>query len=222
MLKKLEAIYKDYVNAQAQMSSPEVLSDPKKIALVGKKISNLEPFIPLYTEYVAKMQAIDFAKQDLEPELKELAEIEADEAKDAIVELEEQLKIYLVPKDPDDDKNVILEIRAGAGGDEAALFAAELLRMYIRFAETHHWSTELLSSSEADSGGIKETSCKLTGPGVYGLLKYESGVHRVQRIPATESKGRIHTSTATVAILPEAEEVDVVINDQGKSHEYFA
>lgn len=213
MLDKLQQLHEQYLQAQKDMSSPEVLSDPKKIAEVGKQIADLEPFVPLYEEYTAKVKAIEFANEELEGELKELAEAEAEEAKATIEVLEEKLQVYLVPKDPDDSKNVILEVRAGAGGDEAALFAGELLRMYIRYSEDKGFSTELLSSSEADSGGLKEASCKISGAGVFGLLKYESGVHRVQRIPATESKGRIHTSTATVAILPEAEEVDITISE---------
>lgn len=214
MREKLEAIYKEYLRMQAELLQPEVIIDPKKIAVLGKRLSDLEEFVPLYKQYTECLQAIEFAESNTDAELQEMADEEAASAQNIVPKLTEQLRLFLVPKDPDDDKNVILEVRAGAGGEEAALFAAELLRMYVRFSENQGWHTELLSSSDADSGGLKEATCKISGVGAYGMLKYESGVHRVQRIPATESKGRIHTSTATVAILPEAEEVDIHISEQ--------
>lgn len=197
------------------MRDPHVLSDPKEIARVGKRISDLEPLVTLLKEYDSCLRSIDFvdeAKGDTEMEA--LAEEEATVAKKRMIELEDEMKLFLLPKDPDDDRSVILEIRAATGGEEAALFAGELLRMYLRFAEEQHWSTELLTKADADGGGIKEASCKIDGLGAYGKLKYESGVHRVQRIPSTESKGRIHTSAASVAILPEAEEVDIHIKEE--------
>ena len=215
MIDKLRALAGTYEDLQKQMQDPEVLSNPKKIAEIGKQISDLEPLLALLKEYDAAEESLKFveeAKDD--PELLAMAEEEAEKAKERLPELEEEMKVFLIPKDPDDNKSVILEVRAGTGGEEAALFAAELLRMYIRFSEEQNWKTELLTKTDADSGGIKEASFRIEGPGAYGDLKFESGVHRVQRIPATESKGRIHTSAATVAILPEAEEVDLNIRDE--------
>lgn len=214
MIDKLRSLFNEYTEASEAMANPEIYGNPKEIARLGKKVSDLEPFVELFNEYESALKAIEFAGSDIEnEELQELAALEAEEAEEKIVALEEQLKMYLIPKDEDDDKSVILEVRAGTGGEEAALFAGEVLRMYIRFAEEKHWKTELMTKTDADSGGIKEASCKIDGVGAYGLLKFESGVHRVQRIPSTESKGRIHTSAATVAILPEAEEVDVQISE---------
>lgn len=205
---------KEYDELQQSMQDPEVLSDPKKIAQIGKRISDLEPLLELLKEYDAAQAAIAFVDEADDPELKAMAEEEATAAQEKLPELEEQMKKYLIPKDPDDDKSVILEVRAGTGGEEAALFAAEVLRMYIRYCEEQGWKTELLTKTDADSGGVKEASCKIEGPGAYGQLKFESGGHRVQRIPVTESKGRVHTSAATVAILPEAEEVDLDLKDE--------
>jgi peptide chain release factor 1 len=166
-------------------------------------------------EYDAAKEAIKFAEEaGDDPEMKAMAEEEADIARKRIPKLEEEMKLYLIPKDPDDDRSVILEIRAGTGGDEAALFAGELLRMYLRFAEEQNWKTELMDKKDAESGGVKEAVCKIDGIGAYGMMKFESGVHRVQRIPATENKGRVHTSAASVAILPEAEEVDIDIKEE--------
>jgi len=213
VIKKARTLAKEYEDLQKQMQDPDVLSDPKKIASVGKRISDLEPLIKLIDEYDKCEKAIESIKEvGDDKELKALAEEEAEVAKKRIAELEEEMKVYLIPKDPDDEKNVILEVRAGTGGEEAALFAGELLRMYLRFAEEQGWSTQLMSKADADSGGIKEAICEISGAGAYGMLKFESGVHRVQRVPVTESKGRLHTSAATVAILPEAEEVDNDIN----------
>ena len=215
MIEKLRLLAEEYQKLQKDMQDPEVLSDPKKIAVVGKKISDLEPLIELLAQYDTYQASIQFLNETEEgTELYDLAKEEAEEALAKLPELEEEMRAFLIPKDPDDDKSVILEVRAGTGGEEAALFAAEMLRMYIRFAEENKWKIEMMSTTEADAGGLKEASCRIEGPGAYGLLKFESGVHRVQRIPATESKGRIHTSAATIAILPEAEEVDVEINDQ--------
>jgi len=213
MIEKLRALADEYRELQRRIQAPEVLSDPKQIAEIGKKISDLEPLIGQLKEYDQCQAALtNVAEVASDPELKALAEEEAAQAKERIPQLEEEMKKFLIPRDPDDGKNVILEVRAGTGGEEAALFAAELLRMYIRYAEEHGWKTELLNKADADGGGIKEAVCGIQGSGAYGRLKFESGVHRVQRIPVTESKGRIHTSAATVAILPEAEEVDIQIN----------
>jgi len=215
MIEKLRALVDEYKDLQQQIQNPEVLSDPRQIAIIGKKISDLEPLAVLFAEYDKCQQALTAVDEvGDDPELKGLAADEAKGAKERITELEEEMRQFLIPKDPNDAKNVILEVRAGTGGDEAALFAGELLRMYLRFVEEHGWKTELMSKTDADGGGIKEAICRVDGVGAYGQLKFESGVHRVQRIPITESKGRIHTSTATVAILPEAEEVDLDISPE--------
>jgi peptide chain release factor 1 len=215
MIDKLRALAGEYEALQQQIQNPEVLSDPKKIAKLGKQISDLEPLIHLLKEYdkcQASIDSVEEVKDD--PELKELAEQEAEEASARMVTLKEEMQMFLIPKNPDDDRSVILEVRAGTGGEEAALFASEILRMYLRFAEEKRWKIEILSKTDAESGGIKEAICKIEGAGAYGDLKYESGGHRVQRIPATENKGRVHTSAATVAILPEAEAVDVEIKPE--------
>ncbi|MSR86678.1 peptide chain release factor 1 [Candidatus Peribacteria bacterium] len=213
MIEKLRQLAREHAELQTKLNDPAVHGDHRELARIGKRIKELDPLIDLLAEYEQGQTAIaEVEKQKGDPELKAMAEEDAAAARAKIPELEKQMKSFLITKDPDDDKSVILEIRAGAGGEEAALFAAELFRMYLRYAELQRWKTELMDKSDADSGGIKEASCKIEGAGVYGKLKYESGVHRVQRIPATEAKGRIHTSTVTVAILPEAEEVDIVIN----------
>ena len=215
MIEKLRALAGEINELHQKMQEPEVLSNPKEIARIGKRISDLEPLSIILKEYDACQNAIAFAKDAGEdPELMEMAEEEAHTAEKRIPELMEEMKLFLIPKDPNDDRSVILEVRAGTGGDEAALFAGEILRMYLRYAEEKKWATELLSKADADGGGVKEAVCKIDGVGAYGQLKYESGVHRVQRIPVTESKGRLHTSAASVAILPEAEDVDVEIKEE--------
>jgi len=222
MIDKLRALAEEYSALQQKMQDPEVLSDPKQIAKIGKQLSDLEPLIGLLKEYDKCQDAIKFtdeAKGD--PEMEKLAEEEASVARARLPELEEEMKRFLIPKDPDDDRSVILEVRAGTGGEEAALFAAELLRMYLRFTEEQGWKVEVLDKADSDAGGIKEAVCKIDGPGAYGLMRFESGAHRVQRVPATESKGRLHTSAATVAILPEAEEVDVEIKDEDLKVDVF-
>ncbi len=215
MIDKARALAEEYADLHKQMQDPDVLSNPKKIAVIGKRISDLEPLIKLIAEYEKCEKAIASVDEvGDDAELKVLAEEEAAEASKRKTQIEEEMKVFLVPKDPDDDKNVILEVRAGTGGEEAALFAGELMRMYLRFSEEQGWKLQVLNKADADSGGIKEVICEIQGAGAYGLLKFESGVHRVQRVPVTESKGRLHTSAATVAILPEAEEVDVEINPE--------
>ncbi|MCK5021088.1 MAG: peptide chain release factor 1 [Candidatus Peribacteraceae bacterium] len=214
MIEKIRALAKEYEDLNEQLKDTAIHSDPKKIATIGKRIAELEPLIIHLNEYDECQKAIVFANSEIDDnELKEMAEEEANSAKERLKILELELQKYLVPKDPDDDRSVILEIRAGTGGEEAALFAAELLRMYLRFAEEMSWKTELMNKADADAGGIKEAICSIEGNNVYGALKFESGVHRVQRIPATENKGRVHTSAASVAILPKVEDVDVVINE---------
>ncbi len=214
MIDKLRALAAEYDVLQKKIQDPEVLTDPKQIAIISKRLSDLEPLLACIKEYDACQAALKFVEEVRgDPEMEALAQEDADKSKERIPILEEQMKQFLVPRDPDDNRNVILEVRAGTGGEEAALFAAELLRMYLRYAEERGWKIELLSKSDADNGGIKEASVRIIGHS-YGYLKYESGVHRVQRIPVTENKGRVHTSTATVAILPEAEEVDIKIRDE--------
>ena len=183
-----------------------------------KEQADLAPIVDAYKQYKQAKQDVEdslaLLDEESDEEMKELAKEELADAKKRIEELEQELKILLLPKDPNDEKNVIVEIRAGAGGDEAALFASELYRMYVHYAESQHWKTEMINVSESGIGGMKEVEFMITGHGAYSKLKYESGVHRVQRVPETESGGRIHTSTATVAIMPEAEEFDVVIDDK--------
>lgn len=197
------------------MSDPAVLSNPKEIARVGKRLSELRPLLALIEDFDRAQKAIAFVSEAKgDPEMEAMAEEEAAQARERLPQIEEEMRKFLIPKDPDDDKSVILEVRAGTGGEEAALFAAELMRMYLRYAEEKGWKADILDKADADSGGIKEVTCKIDGVGVYGKLKYESGVHRVQRIPETESKGRVHTSAASVAILPEAAEVDIEIRPE--------
>lgn len=187
-----------------------------------KEHSELEPIVEKYREYKKVEKNLEEAKEMMnDPELKELAETEMLEAKEKLPKIEEELKILLIPKDPDDDKNVICEIRGGAGGDEAALFAGTLYRMYSMYAERKHWKLEVLNENETELGGYKEISFMISGRGAYSRLKFESGVHRVQRVPDTEASGRIHTSTATVAVLPEVEDVDIELNPADIKMEVF-
>ncbi len=217
MLKKLGVLEDTYKDLTEKISDPEIINDQKVWQKYMKEHADLEPIIMKYREYKAVLDAIAESKEILQEEsdeeLRELAKMELSDMESQVEPLEEELKILLVPKDPNDEKNVIVEIRGGAGGDEAALFAGDLLRMYSRYAERKGWKVSMLSSNETGVGGYKEVSFMIKGKGAYSRLKYESGVHRVQRIPSTESGGRIHTSTATVAVLPEVEDVEVEIND---------
>lgn len=216
MFDKLSVIEKRYEELCDLVSDPEVISDQKKFATLCKEQSDITPIIEKYREYKSAKNSFDEAKEmlgeNLDKDFRELVQAEFDESREKIVIIEEELKILMLPKDPDDDKSVIIEIRGGAGGDEAALFASDLLRMYSMYAEEKRWKVETLSVNATELGGIKEVSFEITGEGAYSRLKYESGVHRVQRIPSTESGGRIHTSTVTVAVLPTVEEVEVEIN----------
>lgn len=216
MLQKLVVLEDKYKELTEKISDPEVISDQKVWQKYMKEHADLEPIIMKFREYQSVLNSIKDSKEILQEEsdeeLRELAKMELSEMEDQVEPLEAELKILLLPKDPNDDKNVIVEIRGGAGGDEAALFAGDLFRMYSRYAERRRWKIELLSASDTGVGGYKEVSFLIKGKGAYSRLKYESGVHRVQRIPATESGGRIHTSTATVAVLPEVETVEVNIN----------
>lgn len=217
MLDKLSGIEERFKELEIKIADPEVIADQEQWRVMCKEHSDLAPIVSKYKEYKDLSDNIEEAKEMLEDggldkEEKEMLEDEIAASKKRIEEVNDELKILLLPKDPNDDKNVIVEIRGGAGGDEAALFAADLMRMYSMYAETKRWKCEILSTSETDIGGYKEVSFAINGAGAYSRLKFESGVHRVQRIPSTESGGRIHTSTVTVAVLPEVEEVEVEIN----------
>ena len=216
MKDKLTSIIEKYNAIENQMADKDILSDPEKLKNIAKEYKQLEPIVKISREYLNLMDQIIDSEEILDGddlELKEIAEEDLLLNKQRILELEKDLKIKLLPKDPLDNKNIILEIRAGTGGDEAALFAADLFRMYSHFAEKHNWDKEMIASNEIGIGGFKEVIISIQGKGAYGMLKYESGVHRVQRVPETETGGRVHTSAATVAILPEAEEVDIEINE---------
>ena len=216
MRDKLESIIERYNDLEKQMTDQDVLSNPDKLKELAKEYKQLEPIVITGKDYIKTLDQIIDCQTIIESndaELKDLAIEELDSHKKRKIDLEKELKIKLLPKDPLDNKNIILEIRAGTGGDEAALFAADLFRLYSHFSEKYNWEKELIASNEIGIGGFKEVIIALKGKGAYGMLKYESGVHRVQRVPETETGGRVHTSAATVAVLPEAEEVDVEIND---------
>ena len=213
MFQKLEDVEKRYVELTKKISDPEIISKQNEWREFMKEHAEIEPIVEKFREYKKTEEAFNEAKEMLQdPELKELAEQEMLDAKAKLPILEEELKILLIPKDKDDDKNIICEIRGGAGGEEAALFAGTLFRMYSMYAERKHWKLEVLNENETGLGGYKEISFMVTGKGAYSRLKFESGVHRVQRVPDTESSGRIHTSTATVAVLPVVEDVEIEIN----------
>ena len=213
MQDKLAAIEAKYSQIEARLSASETYEDPALVAKLNKEETELQPLVETYRTYLRTQQSHREAESLLsDPEMKELAQEEWRQSKEELERLEHQLKILLLPKDPNDDKNVIVEIRAGVGGEEAALFAHSLYRMYSMFAEANHWKTEVDSVSETELGGVKEISFTIEGDGAYSRLKFASGVHRVQRVPETESGGRVHTSTVTVAVLPEMETADVQIN----------
>lgn len=217
MLEKLSFIEDRYDELSKKIADPEVISDQEAFAKLCKEQSDISPIVEKYREFKALNETIQeneelISDPETDKELKELAEEEIKESKHIIEAINEELKILLLPKDPNDDKSVIVEIRGGAGGEEAALFAGDLFRMYSMYAEANRWKTEILSSNPTDIGGFKEISFSIDGAGAYSKLKFESGVHRVQRIPSTESGGRIHTSTVTVAVLPEVEDVEVNID----------
>ncbi len=217
MFDKLSLIEERYEELSQKVSDPSVIADSQNFAKLCKEQSDIAPIVEKYREYKKAKETISeseeiLADADMDKEMKELAEEEIKESKEKIESLSQELKILLLPKDPNDDKSVIVEIRGGAGGDEAALFAGDLFRMFTMYAESNRWKTEILSSNPTDIGGYKEISFSIEGQGAYSKLKFESGVHRVQRIPSTESGGRIHTSTVTVAVLPEVEEVEVNID----------
>jgi len=216
MFSKLEFVEQKYEEINKKLSDPDVMGDQDEWRKLMKEHSEIEDIVQKFREHkkVSKdiKDAQELLQEKLDKDMKELAEMELDEAQEKIQKIEEELKLLLLPKDPNDDKNVIVEIRGGAGGEEAALFAGVLFRMYSRYAEAHRWKTEIMSSNATGLGGFKEVIFMIEGKGAYSKLKFESGVHRVQRVPETESSGRIHTSTVTVAVLPEAEEVEVEIH----------
>ena len=215
MFDKLDFILEKYEELSMKVSDPDVINNQPVWQKHIKEMGEMEPIVNKYREYKKAKESVAEAKEMLEmgdEELRELAKMEIAEYEDEIPKMEEELKILLLPKDPNDEKNVILEVRAGTGGDEAALFAQDLLRMYLRYAERRGWKAEIMDSNTTDIGGIKEASVLIKGKGAYSRLKYESGTHRVQRVPDTESAGRVHTSAATVAVLPEVDDVEVEIN----------
>ena len=222
MFQKLDAVEKRYEELTTKISDPEVISNQTEWRNFMKEHSELEPIVEKYREYKKTKQAMEDAMEMLgDPELKELAEMEMLEAKEKLPLLEEEIKILLIPKDKDDDRDVICEIRGGAGGEEAALFAGTLFRMYSMYADKKHWKIEVLNENETGLGGYKEVYFMVTGKGAYSRLKFESGVHRVQRVPDTEASGRIHTSTATVAVLPVVDDVEIDINPSDIKMEVF-
>ncbi len=218
MLNKIKFLKEKFLEIEKEMLKPEVIADNKKYTELCKEYNELEPISMVYDEYAGVVKSIESDNELLEVEtdneMRSMLNSEVDELKGKLSELDEKIKILLLPKDENDERNVILEIRSGAGGEEASLFGGVLLRMYSMYAESHRFKVEMLSVNDTELGGVKEASVRITGKGAYSKFKYESGVHRVQRVPETESSGRIHTSTATVAVLPEHEEVDVDINEK--------
>lgn len=213
MLDKLNVVFQRYNEVNDLIIQPDVISDSKRYVKLNREYKNLKPLVDAREEYLELTSRIEEAKtvlkEEKDPDFRDMAKLELDELEPAFLELEESIKILLIPKDPEDDKNALVEIRQGAGGDEGAIFAGDLFRMYQRYCEGKGWKIEVISMNEGTAGGFKEVSFEVTGESVYGILKYESGVHRVQRVPATESQGRVHTSAASVVVLPEAEDVDV-------------
>ncbi|MEA3448691.1 MAG: peptide chain release factor 1 [Bacteroidota bacterium] len=216
ILNKLEGVKKRYEEVEKLLSEPSVTADMDKYIKLNKEYKDLEPVIQAYDEYLEIINGIEDAKEMLDTEndeeMRDMAKQELEELNAKKEPMEEKIKFLLIPKDPEDEKNAVLEIRGGSGGDEASIFAGELFRMYTKFCESKNWNIEATRSTEGTQGGYKEIVANVSGDGVYGVLKYESGVHRVQRVPQTETQGRVHTSAASVAVLPEAEEVDIEIN----------
>ena len=225
MLEKLRLVEQRYAEMAERASQPDFYSDAKAAARLLKEQKSLEPLINAYRAYLKTQTELNDLRQmldgQLDPDFRELCQEEFQAAKQALADLEQELKILLLPKDPNDDKNVIVEIRAGVGGEESALFAHSLHRMYSMYAESRHWNVELLNLNETELGGVKEVTFSISGEGAYSRMKFESGVHRVQRVPETESGGRIHTSTATVAVLPEMDEAEVEIRPEDVKMDVF-
>ena len=218
MFDRLEDLLIRFEELMSELSMPDVANNPERFRKLMKEQSDLTPIVEAYKEYKQCKQSIEdslmMLEEESDEEMRELAKEELNDSKVRVEELENELKILLLPKDPNDDKNVIVEIRAGAGGDEAALFAAEIYRMYQHYAESRRWKTEMMEVDDTGIGGMKSVSFMINGQGAYSVMKYESGVHRVQRVPETESGGRIHTSTISVAVMPEAEDVEVEIDEK--------
>jgi peptide chain release factor 1 len=214
MFDRLDQLESRYEELSTQLSDPNIVSDQENYRKVSMAHRDLEPTVEKFREYRKLRDAIADARTMLaetDHDIKEMAQAELDDLNPKLAAVEDELKILLLPKDPNDDKNIVLELRAGTGGDEASLFVAEVFRMYLRFAEQHRWKVEVLSQTDSDVGGLKDITAIMEGTGVYAQMKFESGTHRVQRVPATETQGRVHTSAITVAVLPEAEEVDIKI-----------
>lgn len=216
MLDKLEAIKQRWEDIGIQLGNPDLVKDMKRFTRLNKEYRDLTPVVEKYKEYALAMANLKHARElmrsEKDEEMKAMAKEEVETLEASTMAMEEEIRLMLVPKDPEDDKNAIVEIRGGTGGDEASIFAGDLYRMYMRYCETRNWKVEVTDFTEGTMGGYKEIIFQVTGEGVYGILKFESGVHRVQRVPATETQGRVHTSAATVAVLPEVEEVDVQLN----------
>jgi len=216
LVEKIRGLQDKFDNLSGQLADPELMSDMKKFVQLNKEYKELEPIMAVGSKYCKVVDDLSSAKEILstekDEELREMAKDEVTELEEKIPQMEEEIKILLIPKDPQDDKNAMMEIRGGTGGDEAAIFAGDLFRMYAKFCETKGWKIEINSQNEGAAGGFKEIIFKVSGQGVYGVLKYESGVHRVQRVPQTETQGRVHTSAASVVVLPEADEFDVELN----------
>ncbi len=216
ILERLEGVKIRFEEVAEMITDPEIISDMKKYVKLNKEYKSLEPIVKAYKEYKDVLSNIESAKEILadekDEELREMAKLELEELSAKVAPMEEEIKLLLLPKDPEDDKNAIMEIRAGTGGDEASLFAGDLYRMYTKYCESKGWKVSINHYTEGTSGGYKEIIMEISGDGVYGVLKYESGVHRVQRVPQTETQGRVHTSAASVAVLPEAEEFDIELN----------
>jgi peptide chain release factor 1 len=214
MLNKLEEIYNHFKSLEEKLSDPEIVTDMKRFTKINREYKGLTEIVEAYKKYKSILEGIDSAKEmmtDEDPEMKEMAQMELSSLEEQIPDIEERLKVLLIPKDPEDSKDVVFEIRSGAGGDEASIFAGDLYRMYTKFFEKRNWKTELLDANEGTAGGFNKITLEISGDNVYGELKFESGAHRVQRVPKTESQGRVHTSAATVVVLPKFEEEDIDI-----------
>ena len=225
MLDKLEAIYARYQEIEQQMNDPQITGDMKRYVKLSKDYKDLQPVVKAYHDYKGLLDTIAECKELLstekDEELREMAKMELTEANEKRDKMEEEIRILLIPEDPTDSKNAVVEIRGGTGGDEACIFAGDLFRMYSRYCEKKHWKIDIVDFNEGTAGGYKDITFNVTGEKVYGMLKYESGVHRVQRVPATETQGRVHTSAAGVVVLPEAEELDVELNMADVKKETF-
>lgn len=225
ILDKLEIIKNRWEGLAEQMSDPEVLSDMKRFVKINKDYKDLEPVVLAYKEYKNIFDNIESAKDvianETDADFKEMAKEELEELNPKLEEMEENIRVLMIPKDPEDDKNAVMEVRAGTGGDEASIFAGDLFRMYQKYCDSKHWKIDIVNINEGTSGGFKEIVFNVNGNGAYGLLKFESGVHRVQRVPKTETQGRVHTSASSVVVLPEADEFDIVLNEKDVRKDTF-